>query len=54
MAYIQTHARILAVATMPEPLFKTSGKGGTHTKVAVLLLRKEKPAVAATICSWRM
>lgn len=43
MAYIQMHARILAVATMPEPLFKTSGKGGTHTKVAVLLLRKQKP-----------
>lgn len=43
MAYIQENARILAVVTMPEPLFKTSGKGGTHTKVAVLLLRKERP-----------
>lgn len=46
MSFIQTRARVLAVVTMPEPLFKTSGKGGTHTKVAVLLLRKEKPPVA--------
>ena len=46
MSYLQANARILAVATMPEPLFKTSGKGGTHTKVAVVLLRKEKPSAA--------
>ncbi len=39
--FIQERARILAVVTMPESLFKTSGKGGTHTKVAALLLRKE-------------
>lgn len=44
MAYIQQNARILGVITMPEALFKTSGKGGTHTKVAVILLRKEKPS----------
>lgn len=30
----------LAVVTMPEALFKTSGKGGTHTKACVLLVRK--------------
>lgn len=29
-----------AVITMPEPLFKTSGKGGTHTKVCVMVVRK--------------
>jgi type I restriction enzyme M protein len=46
IAFIQTRARIMGVVTMPEPLFKTSGKGGTHTKVAVLLLRKEKPSRA--------
>jgi len=34
---------IRAVVTMPESLFKTSGKGGTHTKVCVLVLVKEKP-----------
>jgi type I restriction enzyme M protein len=28
---------------MPEPLFKTSGKGGTHTKVCVLFIKNEKP-----------
>ena len=43
MSYMQGNARILGVITMPEALFKTSGKGGTHTKVAVLLLRKETP-----------
>lgn len=30
--------RIHAVVTMPEPLFKTSGKGGTHTKVCILFV----------------
>jgi type I restriction enzyme M protein len=38
--YIQRTTNILGVVTMPEPLFKTSGKGGTHTKVAVLFLQK--------------
>ena len=46
IAFIQTRARVMGVVTMPEALFKTSGKGGTHTKVAVLLLRKEKPSAA--------
>ncbi len=36
----------MAIVTMPEALFKTSGKGGTHTKVAVVLLRKERPPEA--------
>lgn len=38
--WLQTKATILAVAAMPEPLFKTSGKGGTHTKVCMIVLRK--------------
>lgn len=33
---------IRAVITMPEVLFKTSGKGGTHTKVCVVILEKTK------------
>lgn len=45
--YITGHLRatteILGVVTMPEALFKTSGKGGTHTKVCVLFLKKNKP-----------
>jgi len=40
VAFIQRHTMIRGVVTMPEPLFKTSGKGGTHTKVAVLFLEK--------------
>jgi type I restriction enzyme M protein len=46
IAFIQERTRIMGIITMPEPLFKTSGKGGTHTKVAVVLLRKEKPSPA--------
>lgn len=40
IAFIQRHTLIRGAVTMPEPLFKTSGKGGTHTKVAVLFLEK--------------
>jgi type I restriction enzyme M protein len=46
MTYLQQNSQILAVVTMPESLFKTSGKGGTHTKVAVILLKKIKPKSA--------
>ena len=35
--WLRTHLRITAIVNMPEPLFKTSGKGGTHTKVCVLI-----------------
>jgi type I restriction enzyme M protein len=49
MTYLQGEARILGVVTMPESLFKTSGKGGTHTKVAVLLLSKETSAASNEI-----
>lgn len=40
VAFIQQHAQVRGIVTMPESLFKTSGKGGTHTKVAVLFLEK--------------
>ncbi|MDG4870005.1 hypothetical protein P8631_18615, partial [Guyparkeria sp. 1SP6A2] len=30
------------VIGMPENLFKTSGKGGTHTKTALLMLTKKE------------
>ncbi|HEY5328848.1 MAG TPA: N-6 DNA methylase [Acidobacteriaceae bacterium] len=39
--YIVENLTITAIITMPESLFKTSGKGGTHTKVCVLILKKE-------------
>lgn len=41
VSFMQQHTIIRGVVTMPESLFKTSGKGGTHTKVAVLFLEKK-------------
>lgn len=40
VSWIRQNASIEAVIGMPEALFKTSGKGGTHTKTCLLLLRK--------------
>lgn len=39
--YIQERAQIKLVVGMPESLFKTSGKGGTHTKTCLLVLEKK-------------
>jgi type I restriction enzyme M protein len=44
MSFLLNRTRIIAIITMPEALFKTSGKGGTHTKVCALLLKKETPS----------
>lgn len=38
--YLVANAKILAIISMPENLFKTSGKSGTHTKTVVLLAEK--------------
>jgi type I restriction enzyme M protein len=38
--YILDNSTIVAVIGMPESLFKTSGKGGTHTKVCLVVLKK--------------
>lgn len=38
--YIRSNSTIEAVVGMPEALFKTSGKGGTHTKTCFLVLTK--------------
>ncbi len=43
IAWLMDRVQITAIASMPEPLFKTSGKGGTHTKVCVLVGTKNKP-----------
>jgi type I restriction enzyme M protein len=43
VAYLQQQTKIIGVVSMPEALFKTSGKGGTHAKVCVLFLEKSKP-----------
>lgn len=42
--FIGQHTSVEAVIGMPEALFKTSGKGGTHTKTALLYLRKRSRA----------
>lgn len=40
--YVRDRCHIEVVAGMPEALFKTSGRGGTHTKTALLLLTRKK------------
>lgn len=41
--YLLDAGDIQAVIGMPEALFKTSGKGGTHTKTCLLILNKKNP-----------
>ena len=38
--YLLQHAELNAVVGMPENLFKTSGKGGTHTKTCLVVATK--------------
>lgn len=40
--YILEHTTPIAIIGMPESLFKTSGKGGTHTKVCLVVLEKRQ------------
>ena len=42
--YILRTCYIKAIIGMPDELFKTSGKGGTHTKTCLLVLEKKKKA----------
>ena len=46
--YLRGQATIEAVVGMPEALFKTSGKGGTHTKTCLLILTKGRPKFGKT------
>ena len=41
--WLQSRAKIRGVVSMPEALFKTSGKGGTHAKVCVLFVENTEP-----------
>lgn len=43
VSYLKKKTKILGIISMPESLFKTSGKGGTHTKVCVLFLENTPP-----------
>ncbi|MCK5435744.1 MAG: N-6 DNA methylase, partial [Nitrosomonadaceae bacterium] len=39
--YLLDHTNLKAVVGMPENLFKTSGKGGTHTKTCLIIATKK-------------
>ena len=59
LEFIRRLAVIEAVIGMPEALFKTSGRGGTHTKTVLLFLRKidrkdghKKPLVFMAEARW--
>jgi type I restriction enzyme M protein len=40
LPWLRERAQVRAVVALPEALFKTSGSGGTHTKVCVLVVQK--------------
>jgi len=40
VCFLRQRTRIVGVVSMPEALFKTSGKGGTHAKVCVVFIEK--------------
>jgi type I restriction enzyme M protein len=42
VAYLEAKTNIELIAGMPEALFKTSGKGGTHTKTCLITFQKKK------------
>lgn len=44
--YIHDNCNIRAVIGMPEDFFKTSGKGGTHTKACLVVLYKREKSIA--------
>lgn len=44
MHWLADRTDISAVVALPEPLFKTSGKGGTHTKVCAVIATKKDTA----------
>lgn len=42
VTFLRERTKILGIVSMPEALFKTSGKGGTHAKVCVVFIEKTK------------
>lgn len=40
--YLMERSHITAIIGLPESLFKTSGKGGTHTKTCLLIAQKDE------------
>ena len=44
VTYLKETVQIKGIVSMPEALFKTSGKGGTHAKVCVLFVENTPPS----------
>ena len=44
IAFLRGRAKVRGIISMPEELFKTSGKGGTHAKVCVVLIENTVPS----------
>lgn len=47
VTFLRERTKILGIVSMPEALFKTSGKGGTHAKVCVVFIENTKPKAGA-------
>jgi len=43
VTYLRQRTKIFGVVSMPEALFKTSGKGGTHAKVCTVFIENTPP-----------
>ena len=43
VTYLRQRTKIYGVVSMPEALFKTSGKGGTHAKVCAVFIQNTPP-----------
>ena len=43
VTFLRQRTMIRGVVSMPEALFKTSGKGGTHAKVCVVFIQNSPP-----------
>jgi type I restriction enzyme M protein len=43
VTFLRGRTKVLGIVSMPEALFKTSGKGGTHAKVCVVFIEKTMP-----------
>src|SRR3989338_1169074 len=43
VTYLRNRVKIRGVVSMPESLFKTSGKGGTHAKGLILFFENSEP-----------
>jgi len=43
VTFLREKTKILGIVSMPEALFKTSGKGGTHAKVCIVFIENTRP-----------